>query len=121
MTANDQKQQGAPEQTDPSHDRSEVQRRASNRHEPKDAIIRQWVMLQLIPREQGGITVQQLSDKLFRADPLYDVHKRTIERNLMQLMSIFPSLDYREQAGGICGSGKRTRWLTSPNWMPRPR
>lgn len=100
MTANDQKQQGAPEQTVPRHDRSEDQRRASNRHEPKDAIIRQWVMLQLIPREPGGITVQQLREKLSQIDPLYDVHKRTIERNLMQMMSIFPSLDYREQAGG---------------------
>lgn len=69
MTSNDQKQQGAPEQTVPGHDRSEDQRRASNRHEPKDAIIRQWVMLQLIPREPGGITVQQLRDKLSRADP----------------------------------------------------
>ena len=100
MTANDQKQQGASEQTAPSHDRSKDQRRASNRHEPKDAIIRQWAMLQLIPREPGGITVQQLRDKLSRIDPLYDVHKRTIERNLIQMMSIFPSLDYREQAGG---------------------
>ena len=100
MTANDQKQQGASEQTVPGHDRSEDQRRASNRHEPKDAIIRQWVMLQLIPREPGGITVQQLRDKLSQVDPLYDVHKRTVERNLMQLMSIFPSLDHREQAGG---------------------
>ena len=100
MTANDQKQQGASEQTAPGHDRSEDQRRGSNRHEPKDAILRQWVMLQLIPREPGGITTQQLRKQLAEADPLYDVHKRTIERNLMQLMSIFPSLDYREQAGG---------------------
>jgi len=72
----------------------------SNRNEPKDAILRQWVMLQLIPREPGGITTQQLRKKLAEADPLYDVHKRTIERNLMQMMSIFPTLDYREQSGG---------------------
>ena len=72
----------------------------SNRNEPKDAILRQWVMLQLIPREPGGITAQQLRKKLAEADPLYDVHKRTIERNLIQMMSIFPSLDYREQSGG---------------------
>lgn len=74
--------------------------RKSNRNEPKDAILRQWVMLQLIPREPGGITTQQLRKQLAEADPLYDVHKRTIERNLMQLMSIFPSLDYRENPGG---------------------
>ena len=74
--------------------------RKSNRNEPKDAILRQWVMLQLIPREPGGITTQQLRKQLAEADPLYDVHKRTIERNLMQLMSIFPSLDYREHPGG---------------------
>jgi predicted DNA-binding transcriptional regulator YafY len=74
--------------------------RKSNRNEPKDAILRQWVMLQLIPREPGGITTQQLRKKLAEADPLYDVHKRTIERNLMQMMSIFPTLDYREQIGG---------------------
>lgn len=72
----------------------------SNRNEPKDAILRQWVMLQMIPREPAGITVQQLRQKLAQADALYDVHKRTIERNLMQLMGIFPSLDYREHAGG---------------------
>jgi WYL domain len=81
-------------------ERSGPERRQSNRNEPKDAILRQWVMLQLIPREPGGITTQQLRKQLAEADPLYDVHKRTIERNLMQLMSIFPSLDYREQAGG---------------------
>ena len=75
-------------------------RRQSNRNEPKDAILRQWVMLQLIPREPGGITAQQLRKQLADADPLYDVHKRTIERNLMQMMSIFPTLDYREQSGG---------------------
>ncbi len=74
--------------------------RKSNRNEPKDAILRQWVMLQLIPREPNGISAQQLRKKLAEADPLYDVHKRTIERNLMQMMTIFPSLDYREQPGG---------------------
>ncbi|MFM8441914.1 MAG: helix-turn-helix transcriptional regulator [Methylococcus sp.] len=75
--------------------------RPSNRHEPKDAILRHWVMLQLIPREPGGISAQQLREKLAAIDPLYDVHKRTIERNLMQLMSVFPSLDYDDrQAGG---------------------
>jgi predicted DNA-binding transcriptional regulator YafY len=57
-------------------------------------------MLQIIPREPAGISVQQLRQKLAQADPLYDVHKRTIERNLMQLMGIFPSLDYREHSGG---------------------
>jgi predicted DNA-binding transcriptional regulator YafY len=72
----------------------------SNRNEPKDAILRQWVMLQMIPREPSGITAQQLRQKLAQADPLYDVHKRTIERNLMQLMGIFPSLDYRENSCG---------------------
>jgi len=73
----------------------------SNRHEPKDAILRHWVMLQLIPREPGGINAQQLREKLAAIDPLYDVHKRTIERNLMQMMSVFPSLDYDDsQAGG---------------------
>lgn len=74
--------------------------RPGNRSEPKDAILRQWVMLQMIPREPAGITTQQLRQKLAQADPLYDVHRRTIERNLLQLMSIFPSLDYREQSGG---------------------
>lgn len=46
------------------------------------------------------MSVQQLRQKLALADPLYDVHKRTIERNLMQLMGIFPSLDYLESPGG---------------------
>ena len=57
-------------------------------------------MLQMIPREPSGITVQQLRNKLSEIDPLYDVHKRTIERNLMQLVSIFPTLDYEEYPGG---------------------
>lgn len=74
--------------------------RQSNRNEPKDAILRQWLMLQLIPREPGGITAQQLRKELAETDSLYDVHKRTIERNLIQMMSIFPSLDYRENSGG---------------------
>lgn len=83
------------------NDDSPPQERLSNRHEPKDAILRHWVMLQLIPREPGGISAQQLREKLAAIDSLYDVHKRTIERNLMQLMSVFPSLDYADgQAGG---------------------
>lgn len=77
-----------------------VKERKSNRNEPKDAILRQWVMLQLIPREPGGITAQKLRKLLADADPLYDVHKRTIERNLIQMMSIFPTLDYRKKSGG---------------------
>ena len=86
----------------------------SNRNEPKDAILRQWVMLQLIPREPGGITTQQLRKKLAEADPLYDVHKRTIERNLMQMMSIFPTLDYREQSGGNLWFWERDTVLDIP-------
>lgn len=74
--------------------------RRTGRYEPKDAILRQWVMLQMIPREPSGITTQELRKKLAMADSVYDVHKRTIERNLQQLMSIFPSLNYREQRSG---------------------
>ncbi|QXP84747.1 WYL domain-containing protein [Methylococcus sp. ANG] len=72
----------------------------SNRNELKDAILRQWVMLQLIPREPGGVTAQQLQAKLAGIDPLYEVHKRTVERNLMALMSVFPALDYRAGPNG---------------------
>jgi predicted DNA-binding transcriptional regulator YafY len=82
--------------------------RHSNRNEPKDAILRQWVMLQLIPREPGGLTTQQIRDQLAHLDPLYTVHRRTIERNLMQLMSIFPSLDFAPSAMG-------NRWFWEKN------
>ncbi|MEY2700792.1 MAG: hypothetical protein RIQ52_1547 [Pseudomonadota bacterium] len=73
---------------------------AANRHEPKDAILRQWLMLQMIPREPAGITVSQLRERLMNLDPLYTVHRRTIERNLNQLMSVFPALDFRESPAG---------------------
>lgn len=74
--------------------------RISNRKEPKDAILRQWVMLQLIPREPASISVSKLRQKLADIEPLYDVHKRTIERNLVQLLSVFPSLNFHEHPGG---------------------
>jgi predicted DNA-binding transcriptional regulator YafY len=57
-------------------------------------------MLQMIPRDPGGLSINELREKLAMSAPEYDVHKRTIERNLMQLMSIFPSLNYRESSKG---------------------
>jgi predicted DNA-binding transcriptional regulator YafY len=95
-------------------DRPVGNRKSSNRKEPKDAILRQWTMLQLIPREPHGITAQQLRHKLTEADPLYEVHKRTIERNLMALMSVFPTLDYDAQSGGNRWHWKKDEVLDIP-------
>lgn len=78
----------------------------NNRHEPKDAILRQWIMLRLIPRAPQGITARELRQKLSEIDPLYDVHRRTIERNLWQLSSVFQTLGCEERQPG----GARWYW-----------
>ncbi|QJD31105.1 helix-turn-helix transcriptional regulator [Methylococcus geothermalis] len=85
-----------------------------NRNEPKDAILRQWVMLHLIPREPDGITAQQLQAKLTGINPLYEVHKRTVERNLMALTSVFHVLDYRSGPNGNLWFWQRDAVLDVP-------
>lgn len=87
----------------------------SNRKEPKDAILRQWVMLQAIPCKPHHISTQQLHDKLSAIDQIYAVHKRTVERNLMQLMSVFPALDYE-----ITPTGNLWYWDLRNDVAPHP-
>ena len=87
----------------------------SNRKEPKDAILRQWVMLQAIPCKPHHISTQQLRDKLSAVDRIYAVHKRTVERNLMALMSVFPALDYE-----ITPTGNLWYWDLRNDAAPHP-
>ncbi len=73
-----------------------------NRKEPRDAILRQWTMLKLIPQKPASITTQQVQSRLADVDQLFAVHKRTVERNLLSLMSVFPTLDFNVTAAGYC-------------------
>ena len=52
------------------------------------SLLRQWHMLNYIPREPARVTVQQLHDHLSSVD--YDVTARTLQRDLQQLAEVFP-------------------------------
>lgn len=53
-----------------------------------DTLLRQWQMLKNIPKNPFKITVTQLKSKLDNND--FSVSRRTIERNLNELSTIFP-------------------------------
>ena len=90
-------------------------KRKGNRKEPKDAILRQWAMLQAIPRKPHAISTQKLRDKLSEIDQLYTVHKRTVERNLLALMTVFPALDYE-----VTPTGHLWYWDLHNDAAPHP-
>lgn len=52
------------------------------------AIARQWEILKRLPRRSPGITTRQLADDL--AQDGFVVTKRTVERDLLELSSLFP-------------------------------
>lgn len=54
----------------------------------RDAISRQWEMLRLLPRGRPGATAKELAERL--GDAGFDVTKRTVERDLQSLSTVFP-------------------------------
>ena len=69
-----------------------------------DTMLRQWTMLQLIPRGPRKITVQELVGRL--RDHAFDVTERTVQRDLQKLSgSLFPlRVDERSRPHGWCWS-----------------
>jgi predicted DNA-binding transcriptional regulator YafY len=64
-----------------------------------ETLLRQWQMLRCIPRYPYKITARDLKEKLDAED--FNVTKRTVERDLMDLSSTFPlALDDREKPYG---------------------
>jgi hypothetical protein len=57
-------------------------------------------MLKMIPRKPAFITTRQLRSRLADLDQTYEVHQRTVERNLLDLMSVFPTLDCKPTGTG---------------------
>jgi predicted DNA-binding transcriptional regulator YafY len=65
----------------------------------QDTIKRQWHMLRLIPRAPAKITARDLHSRLLSHG--YDIKKRTIERDLIDLSTVFPLIaDDRERPFG---------------------
>lgn len=64
-----------------------------------ETLLRQWQMLRHIPRYPHKITARDLKDKLDAED--FNVSKRTVERDLLDLSLAFPlALDDREKPYG---------------------
>jgi predicted DNA-binding transcriptional regulator YafY len=70
-----------------------------------DVMLRNWELLQLIPPRAPGKTARQLLDDLERNG--YKVHKKTVERDLVDLSTIFP-ITANEVA-------KPYQWYWTPN------
>ena len=65
----------------------------------RDALLRQWSMLRLVPRYPAKITVQALRQKL--ADDGFEITQRSLQRDLNELSSAFPiACDDREKPYG---------------------
>jgi predicted DNA-binding transcriptional regulator YafY len=65
----------------------------------QQSLLRQWNMLRLLPRAPVRITAKELCDRLRAAD--FPVTKRTVERDLNELASVFPLVvDDREKPYG---------------------
>ena len=56
----------------------------------KDSMFRQWNMLRLVPRAPLSITAAEITERLAQAE--YPIDKRTVERDLKALESLFPLL-----------------------------
>jgi predicted DNA-binding transcriptional regulator YafY len=69
-----------------------------------DVMLRNWELLKLIPQRAPGKTARQLCDDLDRIG--YTVHKKTVERDLVSLSTIF-QITANE-------AGKPYQWY----WMP---
>lgn len=54
-----------------------------------DTLTRQWRILQLLPRGGRGITARELAERL-RTSAGIDITKRTVERDLQALSTLFP-------------------------------
>jgi len=54
----------------------------------KDSMFRQWNMLRLVPRAPLSITAAEITERLAQAE--YPIDKRTVERDLKALESVFP-------------------------------
>lgn len=68
--------------------------------EAADTILRQWTMLQKIPRHPGSMGTRRLKDKLEAEG--FQVDVRTIQRDLLKLSDIFPLACEKQ--------GKALRW-----------
>jgi predicted DNA-binding transcriptional regulator YafY len=70
-----------------------------------DVMLRNWELLQLIPPRAPGKTARQLCEELERTG--YAVHKKTVERDLVTLSSIFPISSTH--------GAKPFQWFWAPN------
>lgn len=52
------------------------------------SLLRQWNMLRLLPRAPGKMAVRELHQRL--ADMDFDVSERTLQRDLIELATVFP-------------------------------
>ena len=71
----------------------------------KDVMLRTWELLKLIPQHQHGKTSRQLLGDL--ANRGYHVSKKTVERDLVALSTIFPITSDEDS--------KPYRWYWAPN------
>ena len=67
----------------------------------KDTLLRQWTMLQQIPRAPGAIGTTALAGRLMELG--YPVDVRTIQRDLVKLSTVFPLSSMEE--------GRASRWF----------
>ena len=74
------------------------------RNSDLNAVSRQWEMLKLLPTKPPGITSRQLQEKLHNIG--YNVVKRTVERDLLDLSKPFP-IDCNDK-------GKPYGWYWTP-------
>lgn len=65
-------------------------REAAGKQPIAPVLARAMTMLNLLPQKPPGLTAQQIRDALAEMDDGFDVHTRTVERNLSDLSSYFP-------------------------------
>lgn len=83
------------------------EQRGGRMPQAKETILRQWCLLQEIPRHPSAVGTRELSRRL--RDRGYGVDVRTIQRDLLRLSAIFPLVSQEH--------GKAYRW----SWMEQAR
>jgi predicted DNA-binding transcriptional regulator YafY len=65
----------------------------------QQSLLRQWHMLRMVPRAPAKVSAKELCERLRAAD--FNVTKRTVERDLIELSTVFPIVvDSRDKPYG---------------------
>ncbi|MFP4606323.1 MAG: helix-turn-helix transcriptional regulator [Thiohalospira sp.] len=81
-----------------------------------DSLHRQWTLLRAIPRQPGWMSTAELHERL--AEEGFDVSRRTVQRDLNALSTLFPLVSEEDGSGQLWGWMEGAPVLDLPGLSP---